>query len=1047
MSAETYRNQYLALYLNPEQYAVYPSADLGITFDGTHDFTVGMWFLPRNANAVLLSFGQIFELTLSGNQIGFELNGLTRVVNSEEKSVILDGRWNYVAVAYSSRGQYRMYLNGFLCAVLSVSGVCEKSAGRLLIGRTFYGYIREICFYRQALAEVVVFDEMSQVKRLTSMTRYLNFKKGVPMEEVKGTPITLYEGAKVFAIGSGIYFNGNSGIFPLDGRDVNPGGCEEDQFSVQCWVQLQPGIHNFSVIFSNGGHYRNYGMCLFLEKDGEQYKLCASRGTHTKAENKVKFSEALPLNTWLSLAVTYDGKALSLYVSGVKKAETTACLPLTEGQVEGKLRIGTDDLLSDDMQAGGFYGYISRIDVWRRSLTQPELEKYMVEEPARDSQDLAASYLLDEIFAYNRVNHYSLGVMGMNRERLCRTEAGKSLNEDFYSRPAVVNQNWKKMPETFHRELRDGYLKELPSEEELCRILFGEHPETFWGDQMSEQRMRQCCRQVMEYQRKRKSGEAAVSFYTFQIGQDGICRFFLHEDETFQVFAAAAGETDPLYWWTINFLCTLFIGAVSIWYSLPQKAKELFPEILDKALSVDGLIPKIMECYNKLGGLKATINLLVELIRSGILTSVLLSALWQSGITGTSFLVSMLAENFLKALSSPWSYIVTAAKLAALGYDLYKLYQKMPETRKIKIDKIRFCGQDTASVSISQGYNIPPIAFAEYSRVDKRCCPVAYSLKDAEGKAIQIEVTLMVFQDAAYYIRAQADEIKSILGPVQSEKYTLKKNTDEGITMKFSLPQHKIKKFGVGEYQMKWNWQYSLDGVHFNSAESMEFQVFVLLDHPAGAAEGKPPWKSALQTLCQWTRGITDTSRSGESLLIDRVIDRLWDLKPYASMTEPWDMQYTSMRSNLHEAQCQVSRFLKDIKQGDGIEVGFNDCAALLASFCSLLGCAMETRLIGTDLKFERVILIGASETSQFSRPIPQYETACRMMGEQLLIYDCFVKYAIESPIKFRFAKGLPFKDAGAGETAFTSLFPKSAATMEIEKDQYKNKDGKREIV
>ena len=118
------------------------------------------------------------------------------------------------------------------------------------------------------------------------------------------------------------------------------------------------------------------------------YGLYASTGTGRPSANVVsggadhdlRGPAALPLDTWVHVAATYDAANLRLYVNGTLAASVAATGSISTST--GALRIGGNNLWPEFFQ-----GRIDEVRIYNRALTQSQIQSDMASPAATDTKD------------------------------------------------------------------------------------------------------------------------------------------------------------------------------------------------------------------------------------------------------------------------------------------------------------------------------------------------------------------------------------------------------------------------------------------------------------------------------------------------------------------------------------------------------------------------------------------------------------------------------------------------------------------------------------
>ena len=140
------------------------------------------------------------------------------------------------------------------------------------------------------------------------------------------------------------------------------------QFTLFCWVKVQSGQGTWRSAITSRDDYPTKGYILYA---GENNRWQFWIGTGKQDWTGVHGSEIV-LNTWTSLAATYDGSKMKLYVNGELVGERVGDYVANSTH---PLRIGAGATEKKPMYF--FPGQISEVRVWNRVCTQKEIQTDM----------------------------------------------------------------------------------------------------------------------------------------------------------------------------------------------------------------------------------------------------------------------------------------------------------------------------------------------------------------------------------------------------------------------------------------------------------------------------------------------------------------------------------------------------------------------------------------------------------------------------------------------------------------------------------------------
>ncbi len=194
---------------------------------------------------------------------------------------------------------------------------------------------------------------------------------GTAVDAVNGLNGVLSGGATYAAgeVGQAFSFDGGSGIVSLPGTTTGPLDITGTAITIEAWVyQTDPTQAN------NGGAQQTI-LDKFYDTGFTGYGLVTLNGelalqiaTASNTSYTLTAPSALPLNTWVHVAGTYDGGTARLFVNGVQVASGS--------QSGAILHNALPAAIGNDNAGSGLYGFKGRIDelaVYSRVLDPQEL--------------------------------------------------------------------------------------------------------------------------------------------------------------------------------------------------------------------------------------------------------------------------------------------------------------------------------------------------------------------------------------------------------------------------------------------------------------------------------------------------------------------------------------------------------------------------------------------------------------------------------------------------------------------------------------------------
>lgn len=1026
-----YRPQYTALYLQRNGYARYTSEDWGFRPDGSEDFSVTIWFWPDNANARLLDGEGVLTLDLRDDRLVFWLKGYTDLVCVADRYPLLRHEWNHVTITYSREGQAFFYLNGLQTAVYSISqGTPANKWDSVLFCPGMEGYLRSVQFFNRQLSAV----EVDQVKRAVSgapaPVRWFDFETSAPKEQVTKAPITLSEGAKPYALADGLFCDAGEGFFPLDGDRVNPGAYQDAPYTVQAWISIYSERQNFAILFLNGRHTLDCGMALYLEKRTDGCHLCAGRGAHTRQENILCSTHAIPTRSWHNVAVTCDDADMRLYIDGAlegikQKSELT---PFSERMEYGLLRIGTDDLpgLTDD--EGCFHGAFGNITVWNRALTVEELNRYADNPPHGDEDGLTANYTFSRYTCCNLVNGFEVSTAGVDTGKICRNPIREDPVRDNAPEALPQPEALTRLHGKSARTLRLERAAALPDARAIAHALL-EEAANRTGSSFDT-----LLAELEQELSLRRTGEATRPFYLYEPLEDGTYQFYFVSDRIYPAGVLAPGKKNEFTVWLIRFISTVIIDVLSIYCAVPQTVSVRIPQALQTGLLNDRAAQLFKAAQET--GLKKLLTTVCKFLINGGLLIQIIEQLQRDGIWLLGANLAAMAASFLVKASTAWGWALVVVRVTFLIVDVYSVYQDMPKLLGAELIQLRFLTSNVfVPAACAPGAALTPNWMDGQDPDD--ASPVVCCLRQAREAQITVSAQFVVYTDDTYRITASAEAFP--LGKIEESSVRLKAGKDGTCTVRLTFRQGTPDQTGIDDLFCTLKW--TISGGHSTVTQETPMRFFLTYDVPQAPWGEKngfgTPWTDALSFACKLAKGVTgDTDLLWQCALQKSVIQGLWSCcTNYAE-----EAVYVS-GTTLH-----LTRWLADLCKPD-LSMHMHDCAALLVAQCNLLGCGLSSVLLrgaeGKTLTTRRVVRIGSGSIPQKYQPecheavmalrgtVPYFSDPCyQLSGEQGL-----------NPLVM-----LPFCTKET-ETGFCNLLLEDPKLCQIPNDQRAIGNGRRTIL
>lgn len=1028
-----YRPQYTALYLRRESYARYAGGDWGFRPDGSEVFSITIWFWPDNANARLLDGEGVLTLDLMDDRLVFWLKGYTDLVCIAERYPLLRHEWNHVTITYSHEGQIFFYINGLQTAVYSIfQGTPAKKWDSILFCPGMEGYLRSVQFFNRQLSE----EEVDQVKRVVKgapvPVRWFDFETALPKERMTGAPITLLEDAKPYALADGLFCDAGDGFFPLDGDQVNPGAYQDAPYTVQAWISIYSDQQSFAVLFLNGRHTLDCGMVLYLEKRTDGYYLCAGRGAHTRQENILCSTRVIPTRSWHSVAVTYDGADMRLYIDGAlegvkQKSEMT---PFTEQMDYGLLRIGTDDLPGLTDGEGCFHGAFGNIAVWKRALTAEDLKRYADNPPHGDEDGLTANYTFSRYTCCNLANGFELSTAGVDTSKICRNPIQEDPVRDNPPKAPPLPDGFThlhgKSVHTLHQERAAA----LPAAQTIVHALL---------EDVANQNGVGFDTLLAEIEQElslRRTGEGMRPFYLYERLEDGRYQFYLVSDRIYPAGILEQGKKNEFTVWLIRLISTIIIDVLSIYSAVPKGVSTRIPEALRGGL----LQERESQLFNTVRDIsfKKLVATVCKFLMGGGLLIQIVEQLQREGIWVLGANLATMVASFLVKASSAWGWVMVVTRVAFLVVDVYSLYQDMPKILGAELIRLSFStGNVFVPAACTPGAKLTQ-NWEEGQKLDD-ASPVVCCLRQARAEQITLSAQFAVYTDGTYRITASAESFP--FGTIEESAVQLKAGKDGTCTVRLTFRQGTLKSTKIGEsvYTLKW----TISGGHITTTQETTMRFLLIYDAPQAPWGDKngfgTPWTEVLRIACSMANGVTgDTDILWQSALQKAIIGGLW------SCCKKYEQEAVYVSGT----RLYLTRWLADLR-GDGVSLHAHDCAALMVALCNLLGCGFSSVLMcgagGKPMTTRQVVRIGSGVSPQ-SYQMECHEAVMTLRGTHPFFSDPCYQLPGEKEQELQPLVMLPFYTEEA-ETGFCNLLLTEPKLCQTPNDQRAIGNGRRTIL
>ncbi len=299
--------------------------------------------------------------------------------------------WSHVALVFTGNRTF-LYVNGEEVQNGGAEPVVT-SEGELEIGGStdtadyFDGRVDEVRIYNRGLDAAEIAADMEapiQTPKQGPIAAW-SFEEdiGTTVEDVTGDGHTATIEGAAWArgkYGDALHFDGEDDVVKVPN---SPEFALTEGFTLESWVRPESASNEWAPILAKemGGGEAAYELAWWLyEGAGYANQPAGGVGSAPGESDEAEAEDALPVDVWSHVALTYDGARLRLYVDG----ELVDFSPVPAGPppvTEGEVQIGGASELGDY-----FKGRIDEVRVYNRALDQAEIQGSMGPLPIAETE-------------------------------------------------------------------------------------------------------------------------------------------------------------------------------------------------------------------------------------------------------------------------------------------------------------------------------------------------------------------------------------------------------------------------------------------------------------------------------------------------------------------------------------------------------------------------------------------------------------------------------------------------------------------------------------
>ncbi len=847
------------------------------------------------------------------------------VVLSDQDILVSTIDWHHVAITFDL-SFIRFYIDGNFTGCVAAPMLTGESTEDWRIGSNLDGRIRYLRIYDSALDASDIMECMFETPSSGAvLVADVDFSCNPPVDHLNGSSsIGLMQGAEMNAAYPALLLKGTAYALPSNSAELNPGGAQIDPYTIHARVYVN-GINPYMAILTNGDNSMDSGIALYLTYsiDDKGYKLCALRGSDSDVKNRVTSVNIVKSGEWVSVACTYDGNDLKLYINGVLDSEVEAG-PILMPQETGNVLIG--GMLDSGRPTGTntFQGYISRLEIWNVALDEVTMKAQCNATPEIESSGLVEAFDFTNRPIRSETSCVAVALCdnACFEELLLPAPAGFSeptpVAVDYGVDMEWVRQMRQKVDfEELARERKRLFAsKDNDGTEELEMIL---------GFKLTEKQ-----RQLLAQRRKdnthRRNALLGVTHHLLNADYVLLAHY---GEESQVIYRCHVSEIDDCQLRLIELLFILIGGMVSALFGIKTKLNDKAVRYMTVSIINLASVQVIMAAGNTLKGAQVY-QLGKELSGLGVLKELLKMVV----VLGFWALLRFLAKVVLTFLGVGW--VDTIASLAAtaitfgIAYVAYVKYcRPLPQ---VSLHEIRFNHDlnrsDISALNIRVDHNTP-VRRPEW--IDGNGAPVAYCKATVNPNlCIKARFRIASVLPYAVSIRAQA-AAGNFLGNIPATVVDFLFGESGEVTL--NLINHAVAASPMGQNQVQWTWEY-LD----NNGQWVFMDDTIHTVYLTNAMPGTP-WTQAVNNEAQWPWTdifILSTLWMNGAQNLQGAIAELTGSIYNSGMDYGGFPRYIFVGVDV--TTFDVSQFLQEIQNPNNCLVECRDCAFILTLLANIWG-------------------------------------------------------------------------------------------------------------
>ena len=906
---------------------------LGSLLNGTAAFSVDAMVrvMELTTDKSVLKIEGIIDFGIHENGIYVKLPGYPVIYSNSSQGTLKTEEWFHIGMT-TDGSRVSLYLEGnYNCCVFGQAAGANGN-NSIMIGDGFTGDIR----YVRIFSECLDADTMKEIMHETNLSKiplaWYDFTQNPAKEQISGKLLSLND-AYIKSFTSAICLRGNSylEVKAEDLMEVRPGYYGTQQYSVQVQFKFVTGEDDTSRYYSILSDLTEYylgGIHLYLERMEDGVHLCFVHAFDGIEWNTVVSNSIIRQGKWINAAVVFNVETATMYIDGKVDCKKEGLLPAFEYDTGRMFLVGAKrDDVTDSIK-DYFAGYISQCDVWERALSDEEVQAYINEELDADAEELGFALDIDNDGCFNAVtyNGVALGNHAKVEEEVSDTLSGTS--EVISLRQSVKEQ----LSETELSEIYEMCLNQWISYYEA------NHPD---------------CSSEMPYRVKAWSKEGTIYF----VG--------CHNGKAYTIGTIA--ETDAsevVIWWVelvLMIICGVCAAVFGLHFKIESKAiKQLVKMFYSNVALVNALKCMVfgnitVDTFLQLFTLLYEENVLLKILKLLIFGIAYWSAIticmkfanlawgygWAEAAVQLATLVVQVGIHIAsypdKDESDKTMCSVTLSEVKFSDLPLDGMGRKPDNTKNVGDMRVHNkSGVEEFQIAsynvIKNGTETRLLSQWSRSNMDSQTVTV-YSIEN-KGRTISLEAGFIIANLSSVMIRISI-KCKGSVFYGESQIVTFDIGPLQTITCRgyFNISRNKIEDvMNVKEETLHWE-VLNIENM-WNPLENIKVRVYTILAEPKLQWQNEAIWSDALELL------LPDTHGKNSGLVGDTYDDLYKNVTRFVNsgMNLKYNPAAQFVYGTYGDNVLRFSDFLNSVKTNPGTAVNCSDCAAVVSTFCNMLG-------------------------------------------------------------------------------------------------------------